>query len=159
MEFLTNIFYLLRVKPKQESICEQNLKNQSAKFYLPRFMTGKRKGSPIFSGYVFVKVKDRDSFQAIRSTKGITDYVRFNTTFATATDNTIKDIQRTIESLEAKFDKLNKYQTGQEVLVKSGPFKDFNAVFESYDKNESVFILLNFLRFKQSIKLNIDHLD
>ena len=47
----------------------------------------------------------------------------------------------------------NKYQKGQIVYVENGPFKDFEAVFDAYDKDNNVFILLKFLERTQKIKL------
>jgi transcription antitermination factor NusG len=47
----------------------------------------------------------------------------------------------------------NKYQKGQIVYVENGPFKNFEAIFDTYDKDKNVFILLKFLEKIQRIKL------
>ena len=44
MEFHTNIWYLIKTKPRMEEIAEINLKNQSIEYFLSRFASGKREG-------------------------------------------------------------------------------------------------------------------
>ena len=154
MEFRTDIFYLVKTKPRQEEVCELNLKNQSIIHYLPRFKTGKREGKPVFPGYVFVKPSHNDNYQQIRSTRGVASFVRFESEFATATDELIHNIKEMIEFIDGKMDQLDKHQKGDKVFIKSGPFKDYNAIFEKYCANESAIILINFLRHQQRVKIN-----
>ena len=44
---------------------------------------------------------------------------------------------------------------GEKLLIKEGPFSGLEAVFESYDGNERVIILLNFLNKQQKLTLPI----
>ena len=63
-----------------------------------------------------------------------------------------------IQSIQPPKDQ-KKYQKGDLVNIETGPFKDINAVFDSYDKNQNVFILLRFLERSQKIRLKESYLN
>ena len=153
MEFHSNIWYLVKTKPRMEEIAEINLKNQSIEYFLPKFTCGKREGKVIFPGYIFIKPKKGDTFQSIRSTKGVSDFVRFDMAFAKVSDEKIDDLKKLVDVINDRMDQVNRLQKGEEVFIKSGPFKDFNAIFEKYEADQSVIVLINFLRYQQRVKI------
>ena len=153
MEFHTNIWYLVKTKPRMEEMAEINLKNQKIEYFLPRFTCGKREGKVIFPGYIFIKPKMGDTFQSIRSTRGVSDFVRFDMAFANASDETINDLKKLVDVMNDRMDQVNRRKKGEEVLIKSGPFKDFNAIVEKYEADQSVIVLINFLRYQQRVKI------
>ena len=53
-----------------------------------------------------------------------------------------------------RMDQINRHQEADEVFIKSGPFKDFNAIFEKYDEDKSAIVLINFLRHQQRARIN-----
>jgi len=136
-----------------EEMAEINLNNQKIEYFLPRFTCGKREGKVIFPGYIFIKPKTGDTFQSIRSTKGVSDFVRFDMAFANASDETINDLKKLVDVMNDRMDQVNRLQKGEEVLIKSGPFKDFNAIVEKYEADQSVIVLINFLRYQQRVKI------
>jgi len=156
MEFYTNIWYLVKTKPRMEKMAEANLKNQGIEYFLPRFTCGKREGKVIFPGYVFIKPKTGDIYQSIRSTRGVSDFVRFEMAFANASDETIDELKEVVDVMNDRMDKTNLHKKGEEVFIKSGPFKDFNGIFERYDADQSAIILINFLRHQQKVKLKAE---
>ena len=141
MEFHTNIWYLVKTKPRMEEMAEMNLKNQSIEYFLPKFTCGKREGKVIFPGYIFIKPKKGDTFQSIRSTKGVSDFVRFEMAFAKASDETIDDLKKVVDVMNDRMDQVNRHQKADEVFIKSDPFKEFTGIFEKYDS------FYNFLRY------------
>jgi len=153
MIFKTDIWYLVKTKPRMEEMAEINLKNQSIQYFLPRFTCGKREGKVIFPGYIFIRPKPEDTFQSIRSTRGISDFVRFEMAFANASDETIDELKAVVDVMNDRMDQINRYQKGEEVFIKSGPFKDFNGIFENYDADQSAIVLINFLRHQQRVKI------
>ena len=153
MEFQTNIWYLVKTKSRMEELAELNLGNQSIEYYLPKYTNGKREGKVIFPGYIFIKPKMADTFQSIRSTRGVSDFVRFDRSFANASDETIDELKVVVDVMNDRMNQINLHQKGEEVLIKSGPFKDFNAVFEKYDDDQSAIVLINFLRYRQQVKI------
>jgi len=156
MEFHTNIWYLVKTKPRMEETAEANLKNQNIKYFLPRFTNGKRDGKVIFPGYIFIKPKPENTFQSIRSTRGVNDFVRFERAFANASDKMIDELKTVVDVMNDRMDQTNLYQKGEEILIKSGPFKDFNGVFDKYDADQSVIVLINFLRHQQRLKIKAE---
>jgi len=156
MEFHTNIWYLVKTKPQMEEIAEINLKNQSIEYFLPRFTCGKREGKVIFPGYIFIRPKPEDTFQSIRSTRGISDFVRFEMAFANASDETIDELKALVDVMNDRMDQTNLHKKGEEVFIKSGPFKDFNGIFEKYDADQSAIVLINFLRHQQRVKIKAE---
>jgi len=139
-----------------EEIAEINLKNQSIEYFLPRFTCGKREGKVIFPGYIFIRPKPEDTFQSIRSTRGISDFVRFEMAFANASDETIDELKALVDVMNDRMDQTNLHKKGEEVFIKSGPFKDFNGIFEKYDADQSAIVLINFLRHQQRVKIQSD---
>ena len=136
-----------------EEMAEINLNNQKIEYFLPRFTCGKREGKVIFPGYIFIKPKTGDTFQSIRSTRGVSDFVRFEMAFAKASDEKIDDLKKLVDVMNDRMDQVNLLQKGEEILIKSGPFKDFNAIVEKYEANQSVIVLINFLRYQQRVKI------
>jgi len=153
MQFYAEIWYLVKTKPRMEEMAEMNLKNQSIEYFLPKFTCGKREGKVIFPGYIFIKPKKGDTFQSIRSTKGVSYFVRFEMAFANVSDETIDDLKKLVDVMNDRMDQVNRLQKGEEVFIKSGPFKDFNAIFEKYEADQSVIVLINFLRYQQRVKI------
>jgi len=156
MFFETEIWYLVKTKFRMENVAEINLARQSIEFFLPRFTSGKREGKVVFPGYIFVRPKINDTFQSIRSSKGINDFVRFEMAFANATDEMISEIREVIDLMNDRIEQTNLHQKGEEIYIKSGPFKNFSGVFDSYDANQSANVLINFLRHEQLVKIKAD---
>lgn len=75
-------WYLLKAKPRREQSASDNLENQGFDAYCPSIAS---KGSSLkeeilFPGYIFLSldVKDLDRYHKIRSTRGVSEIVRFN---------------------------------------------------------------------------------
>ena len=156
MNFHANIWYLIKTKPRMEETAEINLKNQSIEYFLPRFTCGKREGKVIFPGYLFIKPNMGNTYRAIRSTRGVNDFVRFEMSFANASDETIDKLKAVVDVMNDRMDQTNLHQKGEEIFIKSGPFKDFNVVFEKYDADQSAIVLINFLRQQQRVKIKAE---
>ena len=156
MDFHTNIWYLVKTKPRMEEMAEMNLTNQNIEYFLPRFTCGKREGKVVFPGYIFIRPRPENTFQSIRSTRGVSDFVRFEMAFANASDETIDELKEVVDVMNDRMDKTNLHKKGEEVFIKSGPFKDFNGIFERYDADQSAIILINFLRHQQKVKLKAE---
>jgi len=146
----------VKTKPRSEEMAEINLKNQSMEYFLPRFTCGKREGKVIFPGYIFIKPKTGNTYQSIRSTRGISDFVRFEMSFANASDKTIDELKTVVDVMNDRIDQTNLHKKGEEVFIKSGPFKDFNAIFEKYDTDQSAIVLISFLRHHQPVEIKLD---
>jgi len=83
----------------------------------------------------------------------VSDFVRFEMAFANVSDETIDDLKKVVNVMNDLMDQTNRHQKADEVFIKSGPFKGFNAIFEKYDKDKSAIVLINFLRHQQMVKI------
>jgi len=83
----------------------------------------------------------------------VSDFVRFEMAFANVSDETIDDLKKVVDVMNDRMDQTIRHQKADEVFIKSGPFKDFNAIVEKYEADQSVIVLINFLRYQQRVKI------
>lgn len=150
--FKTNRWYLLSTKSRSEEVACKNLKNQGHETFLP-MLTLINKNKVLFPGYIFIKPQKEASYISIKSTKGVKGFIKFENTFPRVSNNLINFLRLNISNFEILAKNRIKYNQGQLVKIKSGPFKDFEAIFENYDKDQNVYILLKFLERIQRIKI------
>ena len=150
--FKTNRWYLLSTKSRSEKIAYDNLNNQGHETFLPT-LTYKNNPKALFPGYIFVKPRLESSFVSIKSTRGVKQFIKFGNIFPGISESLIEFLRTNIEHFETLAMHQKKYQKGQIIYVKNGPFKNFEAVFDAYDKGKNVFILLKFLESTQRVKL------
>ena len=79
IETLKPGWYLLKTKVREEVRAVDNLENQEFEAYCPQYLE-KAKLTPLFPGYMFVKLCDEDieRYHKIRSTRGVSAIVAFN---------------------------------------------------------------------------------
>ena len=150
--FKTNRWYLLSTKSRSEKIAHDNLNNQGHETFLPT-LTNTNKRKALFPGYIFVKPRLGSSYVSIKSTRGVKQFIKFGDIFPGISESLIEFLRTRIEHFETLAMHQKKYQKGQIVYVENGPFKNFEAIFDTYDKDQNVFILLKFLERNQRIKL------
>ena len=150
--FKTSRWYLLSTKSRSEKAAYDNLNNQGHETFLPT-LTHINNPKALFPGYIFVKPRLGSSYVSIKSTRGVKQFIKFGDIFPGISESLIEFLRTGIEHFETLAMHQKKYQKGQIVNVKDGPFKNFEAVFDAYDKGQNVFILLKFLESTQRIKL------
>ena len=150
--FKTSRWYLLSTKPRSEKTACDNLNNQGHETFLPT-LAHTNNPKALFPGYIFVKPRLGASYVSIKSTRGVKQFIKFGDIFPGISENLIEFLRTRIEHFETLAMHQKKYQKGQIVSIENGPFKDFEAVFDAYDKDQNVFILLTFLERTQRIKL------
>ena len=150
--FKTSRWYLLSTKSRSEKIAYDNLNNQGHETFLPT-LAQINKPKALFPGYIFVKPRLGSSYVSIKSTKGVKQFIKFGDIFPGISESLIEFLRTRIEHFETLAMNQKKYQKGQIVYVENGLFKDFEAVFDAYDKDKNVLILLKFLERTQKIKL------
>lgn len=146
-------WYLVRVKLHKDAYAEEQLNNQGYKVYRPlakRIRTrGKKKVEVIeslFPRYLFVKMHAGiDDWGPIRSTRGVIGVVKFGTRLAKVDNNIINEIRVKEEILGQKIIDMDRYKAGQRVEIKGGPFNGLNGIFDCYNGEQRVIILLDML--------------
>jgi transcriptional antiterminator RfaH len=144
-----NAWYVLKSKPKQEIRAVQNLENQGFEAYCPHLTVEKiRRGvrkkavEPMFPGYIFVHPDSlREQFYKLRSTYGVASIVRFGDSIPQIPDSFIQQLKQIDRTEEAQAPSI-----GDEVEIKTGPFKGFLAKVVKLDGESRCFVMLEWMQ-------------
>lgn len=142
-------WWVVMTKPRMETEAKMHLERQGYLVYLPIWADLKRRSnvwqkvySPMFPRYLFVKTAYKDqSISPIRSTRGVSQLVRFGTEPAKASNSLIFEIQSMVAARDSGGKQLKPFKPGDEVMVVSGPFKGVSAEVFSSDQQRVILLL------------------
>jgi transcriptional antiterminator RfaH len=127
-------WYALYTKPGKEHQVNSILESQGFKTYLPIIQMRKnsrRKTRPFFSCYLFICVDPVDALREVRWTPGLRRIVSFGEQPAIVGDGVIDVIRHRLKEMEASgYPVEPSFKSGDRVLIKSGPLRDLEAVFD-----------------------------
>lgn len=155
-------WFVVLTKPKQEQRAKEHLELQGGEVFLPMFSHEKvirgrltHKTEPLFPGYLFLKcAEDSALLGKVRSTRGVRSLLMFAATPVRVQEALIDDLKlRTSMQDETPL-----FSIGQAVQIQSGPFKAYQALFQSYDGEERAVILLNILGSQQELLIELSSL-
>ena len=153
------LWYLVQCRPRQEQRALENLQNQHFDCFLPcidleKIRQGKRQNQrePLFPGYLFIRLHDTDQdWGSIRSTRGVRQLVRFGGTPAQVPQTIIDNLQqKTAQGLHKPA-----LLSGDPVRIDCGPFARLDAIFQRFDGNERVIVLLDMLQKQHQLTLKL----
>jgi transcriptional antiterminator RfaH len=151
-------WYLLYTKPRQELTAVTNLENQQYRVFCPRVEVKKRTAQgwkvvsePLFPNYVFICLNDTtDNWKPIRSTIGVSGFVRFGSGLPVAMDEASMIALQSL-NLNQLSDTLTQYpKAGDRVLVGIGDSL-VNALVQAADGKGRVQVLLQLLGQDQTL--------
>ena len=146
-------WYLIKTKPKQETLAILNLQNQDYHAYCPCAEIN-NKTVILFPGYIFVHLdKKSQNWSPIRSSKGVLNFVRFGLNFAKIPDGVIQLIKSNELATVEKIKNFNSFKTGDKVKIRDGVFKNYTAIFKSFKSDDRVILLMNLLGQQQTINV------
>ncbi len=146
-------WYLVKTKPRQEDTAIINLENQEYCTYCPIVLINKKR-TVLFPGYIFIYLdKKTENWSPVRSTKGVSNFVRFGLNFAQVPDTVIEFIKTNQITSTEKLRELNSFKKGDKVQISDGAFKNCIAIFKSFKSDERVILLMNLLGQQQTINL------
>lgn len=147
-------WYLVRTKIRAEGIALEHLERQGYRVYHPRLLRSKRvrgrwvdRVEPLFPRYLFLRLDtERQSLAPVRSTVGVTNIVRFGVDYAIVPDEVINELMHR-EDAGTGLHRLKEplFERGTVVRVSEGPFDRLEGVFECFESEERVVILLEVL--------------
>ena len=148
-------WYLVQCKVGETLRALENLENQHYQCFMPlirveRIRKNKRVilEEPLFPGYLFIHLDQiADDWHPIRSTRGVTRLVAFGGMPLAVDQSLVDELQSRCELQQA----LETLQKGEKVRITEGPFRELEAVFDSFDGDERVVLLLNLLHRQQRI--------
>lgn len=153
-------WYVIQTQPKQEQRAEDNLRAWMVETFFPKLKegrynryTGRRTDliKPLFPNYIFARFQALYLLHKVHFTRGISKVVNFGNGPASIEDDALKIIQENVEEdgyVRVKDD----LKTGDQVVVKDGPLRNFSGIFEREMKaNERVSILLSTVGYQGCI--------
>ena len=146
-------WYLIQTKPQQESIATENLSNQGFEVFFPKAII-KNKTVSLFPRYLFISLDDKtQNWTPIRSTKGVSNFVRFGLSFAKVPDQIINMIRIQQQQTIEKMIDICSHQKGDYLEIQTGAFKGQQAIFQNYSAQDRVVVLLKLIGQQQEIEL------
>lgn len=159
-------WFLLQSKPHKDELAEAHLRNQDYEVYRPlakrlRKQRGKmvKVTESLFPRYMFIYLDQgiEDNWGPIRSTTGVGSIVRFGKECLPPPVPTslILSLQANEDALGDRAIDLDRFHKGDKVIITEGPFKGLQAVFQQYDGDNRVYILMHLLNTKRPSKMAI----
>ena len=153
-------WYLVQCKPRESFRAEAHLKNQSYTCFHPTYPIKRKVAgkihlsiAPLFPHYLFVLLNDTDNWSAIRSTRGVSQLVRFNGVPASLPHLVVEELQRQCAKLNGQVAE-PMYKVGEHVVVTDGCFKELQAIVTATKGEERVILLLNLFNRPQYVELS-----
>jgi transcriptional antiterminator RfaH len=151
------MWYAMRSKPNKEDFLAGQLDSYDIEVFYPRIRVNPvnpraRKVVPYFPNYLFVHVDlNVTNLSVLRWMPGASGLVSFDGEPASVPDLLISALQKQVEALNASSQKLlNELKPGDLVLVKSGPFAGYEAIFDEHlPGRDRVRVLLGYLQKRQ----------
>ena len=150
-------WYALMSEPQQDAYAEEQLNNQGYTTYRPLAMREKNhRGTPIkvteslFPRYMFIKLGSRNgNWAPIQSTYGVSDMVRFGD--LPTPESLIDELKLQESQFQEKAIDLDQFNQGRVVSIVSSSSYGLNTVFERYDGEERVTLLMDILKEKTTV--------
>ena len=158
----TSAWFLVRSKPRQESVALTQLARQGYESYLPLFAAEKlvrRKSTvvqePMFARYLFVRLDTTgqgQSWSPIRSTVGVSELVCFGSRPARVDDALIATLREREIAQQASPTTL--FAHGDSVRITEGAFAGLEAIYQMNDAEGRAMVLLDLL--SKPVAMTID---
>lgn len=146
-------WYLVHTKPRQEKCAQENLERQGYECYLPVFHREKLRQSgviiacePLFPRYLFIRLGQGHadpSWTPIRSTKGVSQLVRFGANPAKVHDGLIDRLRATEAAVQSAPERL--FTLGDQVKLVDGAFVGIEGVYQMADGERRVMVLIELM--------------
>ncbi|TEA79944.1 transcription termination/antitermination protein NusG [Allopusillimonas ginsengisoli] len=156
-------WYLAYTRPRQESIALANLQAQGFNVYLPMYKTYKKQElgyEPMFPRYIFLQpCSPNQSLATVRSTRGVTNLIRFGIEIATVR-LTMLDAIRALERRrnETPETELSTLRPGRRARVCDSPFSGLEGLISAVS-SKRVTLLLEILGQQRELKISPSKLE
>lgn len=155
-------WYILHSKPHKEDFVLQQLRIHNINAYYPCLKVQPvnpraRKIKPYFPGYLFVNANwDILGISTLQWIPGVIGLVDFGGELASVPDEYMQAIRRHVDQINSTNSKPHTiFLSGDKLIIHSGPFAGFQAIFDSYlPGQERVRVLLQMLKDRQ-IKIEL----
>jgi transcriptional antiterminator RfaH len=162
-----SVWSLIYTKPRQELEAQKQLERQGYTTYLPMLCRRERHGSrlqdtltPLFPRYLFIRLTAGiDDWGPIRSTRGVSNMVRFGIEAARVPDNLIEEIRTHAGEDGYHHEEALEFKQGDRVHIADGPFSGCAAIFQASRSEERVLILLDVVGQATRVEVQAESLE
>lgn len=156
------LWYLLYCKRGDQQRAKLHLENQNVECFYPeidveKMIRGKRTTvkEPLFPCYMFVRFDFTvgPTFTTIRSTRGISDFVRFGSQPTVLNGDLIYSLKQLGENLHHKKTIECLLESGQKVDIIEGPYTGIDAIYKEADGEMRSILLITLINKKVEIKI------
>jgi len=155
-------WYALYTKPHKEHHVRSLLENRGFETYLPIIqvrVNGKKKTVPFFSCYLFVRLAS-DATSSVRWTPGLRRILSFGEAPAAVPDDAISLIQRRVAKMGDLGYAVCRFKSGEQVVIRGGPLKCFEAVFDrALSNRDRAMILVEMLGQWTRCEVDVSYLE
>ncbi|MBF0439582.1 MAG: transcription/translation regulatory transformer protein RfaH [Magnetococcales bacterium] len=152
-------WYAIHTKPRQEQLAANNLANQNFRCFFPKIHVWRMRRAkrllveePFFTSYIFLHVDlDQVNTAPIRSTLGVTGFVRFGTYIPPIHDELIDGLIAMADDQGILTQEAPIFTPGQVVLIDEGPLTGYKAIFQAANGNERAMLLIDMLGGKVNV--------
>lgn len=149
------MWYAIYTKPKKEDSVAFRLQNIGIEVLTPKIRSKKFKGNklteiiePLFPCYFFANFDKEKYSHLITYTRGVR-YIVGKRSPLIVHDDVINTIRENLEDNSIVIVRPQRFNQGDKILIKDGPFKDFQGIFERESRgSERVMILLETIHFR-----------
>ena len=153
---------VVKTKSRREKALAQYMSGRQMSFYLPMFKkrqpgTKRTRYSllPAFSGYIFCKINNLERYELL-TTNHIANIIEVTDESRLICD--LARVQKAI-SLDAPVYPYDFVQTGDEVVIKKGPFKDLSGIIQKKMKNFRLILNVKCLFMAVALDIDADHVE
>ena len=160
-------WYVVHTNSKQEERADSNLRAWGVETLHPKLRTrrfneftgvAKYIEKPLFPRYIFAKFNARKQLAKISFTRGVHNVVSFGGQPTSVDEDIIRIVSDRID--QNGFVKMGELKQGDKVVVKAGPLRDFEGVFEQQIKDsERITVLLTTISYQGRLVISKDLLE
>ena len=163
-EYIDN-WYVATLKPNSADLAQRNLTRQGFEVFLPREIETKRRGSkfvevarPLFPGYVFVALGMQGAdIRKVNSTYGVARLVSFGNAPVPVPSGLVSELMNRCDE-NGLLQPPAQLQSGDQVILTSGPFAQFVATVEKLTPDKRVWVLLDLLGSQTKVLASREYL-
>lgn len=154
-------WYLVQCKPRESFRALVNLNNQGYQCFHPTYPVKRKVAgvlkldiAPLFPHYLFILLSPMNNWSTIRSTRGVSKIVYFNSQPASLDHHIIEALQQQCARLNAQGAE-PVLKIGQRVVITEGCFKELEAIVTATSGEERVTLLINLFNRHQHVELSV----
>ena len=160
-------WYVVHTNLRQEERADSNLRAWGVETLHPKVRTRRFNEftgaptymmKPLFPRYIFAKFNARKQLAKISFTRGVHHVVGFGGQPISVDEDVIRIVSDRIN--ENGFVQMGQLKQGDKVVIKAGPLRDFEGIFEHQLKDsERISVLLTTISFQGRLVINKDLLE